>query len=249
MALERAGVKASEIGMLIGGGSAPELLSPAQGCAIAAGLGVTAPAFDIASACTSFFVPLHLLSMMDPARVPDFVMMVIPEVLTATTDYRNRADAVLFGDGAVAAVLSTRVPGRASILGNILASDPASFDKVSIPRHGFFRQEGQSVQKFAIKNMISMIKQLQASFQKPDRAWGFVGHQANFRMLERVCESTGVAPERHFHNVADFGNTGAVGSPSVISQRWDRWTPRDDVGVAGVGAGLTSGSYLLRFLR
>ncbi len=249
LAMQRAGVTAADIGMVIAGGSSPELLSPAEACAIAAELGIEAPAFDANSACTSFFVPLYMLSMMDPARTPRFVLMVVPETLTCTVDYRDRNGAVLWGDAAVAAVVSLREPGRAEILDNKLGSNPASFDKVVIPRHGFFRQDGQSVQKFAIKTMTQLVKELQTVHQTQDRPWGFVGHQANLRMLERVCESCEVPQSRHFHNLIEFGNTAGAGSPSVLSQRWDTWTGNDDIAVAGVGAGLTWSSYLLRFRR
>ena len=249
MALERARLTPADIGLVISGTSSPELVSPAEACAIAARLGIEAPAFDVTSACTSFFAPLYLMSMMDPARLPAFVLIVTPETLTCTADYRDRSSAVLWGDAATAAVISTREPGRAEIVGSMLGSHPAAFDKVVIPRHGFFRQDGQSVQKFAIKSMTAMVKNLKASHSVPGRRWGFVGHQANLRMLESVCHSSDIAADRHFHNVTDFGNTAAAGSPSVLSMHWDEFRPNDDLAVAGVGAGLTSASYLLRFLH
>jgi 3-oxoacyl-[acyl-carrier-protein] synthase-3 len=249
MALARAGVSASEIGMLVCGSSAPDFVTPAQGCMVAAELGIEAPAFDLLSACTSFFVPLYLFSLMDAARLPDYVLLVTPDTLTCTVDYRDRTAAVLWGDAATAAVVSTKHPGRAQILGNSLASNPANSDKVMVPRQGFFHQDGQSVQKFAIKSMTSMVNTLRAQYLTPGRGFGFVGHQANLRMLERVAQSCAIEPQRHFHNVRDYGNTGAAGSSSVLSMRWDAWNAEDDVAVAGVGAGLTWASYLLRFSR
>ena len=249
MAIERAGLSPADIGMVISGSSAPDLVSPAESCSIAGELGIEAPAFDVMSACTSVFVPMYLLSMMDPARLPRFILLVTPETITCTVDYRDRSAAVLWGDAATAAVISTQEHGRAEILGSNLGSSPAGVGKVAIPRQGFFRQDGKAVQKFAIKTMTAMIKTLQHSYQSPKRSWSFVGHQANLRMLEHVCGSCDITPDRHFHNVATFGNTAAAGSPSVLSQRWDKWNEHDDVSVAGVGAGLTWGSYLLRFAR
>jgi 3-oxoacyl-[acyl-carrier-protein] synthase III len=249
MALRRAGISTSDVGLVIGGSSAPDYVTPAEACLIAARLGIEAPAFDTLSACTSFFIPLYLLSMMDPARVPSYVLVVIPETLTTTVDYRDRSAAVLWGDAAVAAVISTRVPGRAEILGNTLGSNPASHDKVTVPRQGFFRQEGQAVQKFAIKRMTTMVKELKAAHHTPGRPFSFIGHQANLRMLEHVAGACDIPPARHFHNVCSYGNTAAAGSPSVLSMRWDAWNSEDDIAVAGVGAGLTWASYLLRFFR
>jgi 3-oxoacyl-[acyl-carrier-protein] synthase-3 len=249
MALARAGVPASAIGMVVSGSSATDFVTPAEACCIADKLAIEAPAFDISSACTSYFIPLYLFSMMDPARLPEYVLIVTPETLTMTVDYRDRTAAVLWGDAATAAVISTRVPGRAEIIGNTLGSNPRNQDKVVVPRMGYFHQEGPAVQKFAIKTMSSMIRELHSRHGEPGRLFSFVGHQANLRMLESVCASCRITPQRHFHNLADFGNTGAAGSTSVLSMRWDAWNSEDDVAVAGVGAGLTWSSYLLRFLR
>ncbi|HET8936322.1 MAG TPA: ketoacyl-ACP synthase III [Polyangiales bacterium] len=247
MALQRAGIDASAIGMVVAGGSANDIVTPAEACVIAQRLSIEAPAIDVTSACTSFFAPLYLFSMMDPARMPEYVLIVTPDTLTVTVDYRDRTSAVLWSDAATAAVVSTRVPGRAEILGNTLQSNPAGHDKVLVPRLGFFHQDGPSVQKFAIKAMSNMVKTLRQQFASPERPFSFVGHQANLRMLESVCSLSSVPRDRHFYNLDGYGNTGAAGSTSVLSMRWDSWTKHDDIAVAGVGAGLTWASYLLRF--
>lgn len=249
MAVERAGISLRDIGMVIAGSSAPDTLSPAEACNIAQRLQLEVPAFDVNSACTSLFVPIHLLSMMHPERMPAFVLLVAPESLTRTVDYRDRATAVLWGDGAAAAVLSLREPGRAEILATMLDSTPSGHDKVVVPREGYFRQDGQAVQKFAVKRTAESLRRIRTQHADPARRFGFVGHQANLRMLESVCKMCDIAPDRHFSNVERFGNTAAAGSASVLSMRWEQWTSEDEIAVIGVGAGLTWGGYLLRFAR
>jgi len=247
MAIARAGIDRSEIGMVIAGGSCPDTVSPAEACNIANLLELEVPSFDTISACTSFFVPLYLVSLMDPSKLPPYILVVTPDCLTRIVDYYDRSSAVLWGDGGAAAVISTRVPGRAVIQGNTLESSPAGNDKVVVSRTGHFVQEGRAVQMFAIKKTALGYRHLKKAFEKPGRPLHFVGHQANLRMLENVCERCGISPEHHHSNVADFGNTGAAGAPSVISQCWDEWDPEDDIAVVGVGSGLTWSSYLLRF--
>lgn len=247
MALERAGLSPSDIGLTVAGGTVPDHVTPSEACLIAARLGIDAPAFDMMSACTSFLVPLHFLSMLDAARAPRFVLVVVPETVTCAVDYRDRNTAVLWGDGCAAAVVSTRERGRAEILGTSLSSDPRGADKIAVPRQGFFRQEGAAVQKFAIKAMTSMVRTLQSEQRVPGRPFNFIGHQANLRMLESVATACGIEPHRHHSNVTRFGNTGAAGAPSVLSMRWDAFSSEDDIAIAGVGAGLTWSSCLLRF--
>jgi len=247
MAMARAGVVASDIGLLIGGGCAPNTVSPAEACNIGAELGIEAACLDVNSACSSFIAGIYMLSMMDPARLPAIVLLVTPEPMTGTVDYSDRSSAVLWGDGAIAAVLSTKEHGCASLIGQTLMSDPSGHDKVVVPRLGHFRQEGRTVQTFAIRKTSDLYLATRESCGDDDRKFHFVGHQANLRMLESVCRRCEIPEDRHHFNCDLFGNTAGASSGSVISQNWDKWTPRDDICVVGVGSGLTWGSYLMRF--
>jgi 3-oxoacyl-[acyl-carrier-protein] synthase-3 len=247
MALERAGIEASEIGMVIAGSSATDTASPAEACNVAAALGLEVPAFDVNSACTSFYVQLFLLARMQPEALPDYVLLVAPESLTKTVDYSDRSAAVLWGDAAVAAVVSSRHASRARVKGSTLASSPAGGKFVMVPRMGHFQQEGRTVQLFGIRRMARLVGALREEFEDERRTFHFVGHQANLRMLESVCTQCGIPDERHHSNVEWYGNTGCASAAAVVSMLWDKWTGLDDIAVAGVGSGLTWSSYLLRF--
>jgi len=247
MALRRAGIDKDQIGLVIAGSSRPEMSSPADACAIAAALGLEVPAFDINSACTSMWAALYMLSMMRPEGLPEFILLVTPESLTTTVDYSDRSASVLWGDCTTAAVLSTRAPARVRILGNTFTSSPAGRDKVVAPLFGHFDQEGRTVQMFAIKKTIRCLRDMRKSYPELADDLHFIGHQANLRMLETICERCGVDDAHHHWNVVEFGNTGAAGAPSVVSMNWDRWQDGDNVAIIGVGSGLSWSSYLLRF--
>jgi 3-oxoacyl-[acyl-carrier-protein] synthase-3 len=247
MAIARAGIEPEQVGLVVSGSSAPDSLSPADACNTARLLGIEVPAFDVNSACTSLLAQIHLLDLMDPSRLPDFVLLVAPDSLTKTVDYTDRASAVLWGDAGAAALLSTRIPGRARVLGTSLESRPSGGEKVVVPRTRFFAQDGRTVQAFAIRQTIGCFERLRAAHARDDRELHFVGHQANLRMLENVCRHCGIPPERHHTNVEWYGNTGAASSATVLSMNWEKWQPRDDVAVVGVGAGLTWAGYWLRF--
>jgi 3-oxoacyl-[acyl-carrier-protein] synthase-3 len=248
LALARAGIGGEAVGLVVAGNSAGDTLTcPAVACNVAHELGLEVPSLDVSSACTSFYAQLHLLAMMHPDRMPDYVLLVTPETLTTTVDYADRATAVLWGDGAAAAVVSMRHASPLSVVDTTLESSPAGADKVVVPRGGHFHQNGRTVQMFGIKRMSSAIARLREQFEVPGRTFHFVGHQANLRMLEQVRDRCGIPPEHHHANVELFGNTGAASAASVVSMDWEKWTPRDDVAIAGVGAGLTWSSYLLRF--
>jgi 3-oxoacyl-[acyl-carrier-protein] synthase-3 len=247
MALERAGLGPEDIGMVIGGGCAPDYAIPAEACRVSNLLGISAPSIDVNSACTSYFAGLNVLSMMDPAQLPDYVMVVAMEVMTRTVNYTDRSSAVLWGDAAVASIFSTRAPGRARILGSKLTSNPSGQDKVVIPRLGHFSQEGRTVQMFAIKKTVAGLEHLQSIYTEEGRDLHFIGHQANLRMLETVCRTREIPADRHHFNVDWYGNTGAASGASVMSMNWEKWLPEDDIAAVGVGSGLTWGRYLVRF--
>jgi 3-oxoacyl-[acyl-carrier-protein] synthase-3 len=239
MALERAGLKPADVGLVISGSSAPDHVSPSEAAVIAAELGIDALCFDLNSACTSFGMQVHFLLRMVPDALPPFILVVNPEHLTRTVDYSDRNSAVLFGDGSTAAVLSATVPAPAAFVASDACSKPSSWDKVVIPRMGYFQQDGNVVQGFAIRKTTESLRLLQSVFQVNSNRFKFVGHQANLGMLETVCDRTGISKENHWHNVEDFGNTGCSGAPAVLSQHWENLNSGDHVAVALVGAGLT----------
>ena len=247
LAIARAGIAPADIGLVVGGQSMPDYATPAEACNVACELGLDVPAFDVNSACTSLLLQIHVLSMMRPEALPPYVLVVAPECATKTVDYSDRATAVLWGDGAAAAVLSTREPGRALVLGSFIASNPAGADRVVVPLAGHFAQDGRAVQMFAVKKSAEGFTRLRDQFATPGRTLHFVGHQANLRMLEAVCARCAIPPERHHSNVEWFGNTAAASSASVLSMHWERWCAGDDIAVVGVGAGLTWAGYLVRF--
>jgi 3-oxoacyl-[acyl-carrier-protein] synthase-3 len=243
LAMERAGIGPSQIGLVIAGGCSPQYSIPAEACLVAAG--IHAPAYDVASACSSFAVQLHHLRAMRPDAVPDYVLVVNVENTTRTVDYRDRRTAVLWGDGSSAAVVSARVPAPVRVRHTVVHSDPAGWNKVVIPAGGHFTQEGSAVQGFAIRKSVATLNELVASLGRDRADMFFIGHQANLLMLNAVCERTGVDPSRHLFNVDEFGNCGAAGAPGVLSQHWDALPPRCEIVMVVVGSGLTWGGLLI----
>jgi 3-oxoacyl-[acyl-carrier-protein] synthase III len=246
-ALARAGLSPKDIGMVIAGGCGADMAIPAEACRIAAALDIEVPGLDISSACSSFGAQLHLLSSM--RGLPPYVLVINPENTTRVIDYSDRSTAVLWGDGTSAAIVSTEVPARARVVDTMMASSPAGCDAVVIPRLGHFSQEGNAVQRFAIKTTLACLNAaLPAATDRAARTGGavrFIGHQANRLMLEAVVRRAELEAEQHWHNVEDHGNTGAASAPTVLSQRWDELRDGDTVVMVVVGSGLTWSSLRL----
>jgi len=245
MALQRANLSPSDIGLVVSGNSTPGHVSPAEAAVIAAEMGIDAPCFDLNSACTTFGVQIHFLRSMRPEALPKFTLVVNPENVTRSIDFSDRSSAVLFGDASTAAVVSARESSRLRIVSSEIRSEPSSWEKIVIPRMGFFHQDGHAVQGFAIRKTTDMLRCLQSSYAGNGNRFLFVGHQANLGMLATVCERAGISSGCHWHNVAEYGNTACAGAPSVLSQHWEDFLDGDRIGIALVGAGLTWANIML----
>jgi 3-oxoacyl-[acyl-carrier-protein] synthase-3 len=241
IALRRAGLNPSDIGLVLAGGCSAEMSIPAEACRVADALGIDAPAFDVSSACSSFGAQVWLLSAL--AKTPMFVLVVNAENNTRVIDYRDRSSAVLWGDATSAAIFSAAVPARLRVGGATLGSHPRDWRAVTIPKHGHFQQEGAAVQRFAIRRTAACLQEalpaVRARLADANGKLHFIGHQANLLMLEAARRRAGLAEAEHWSNVEHFGNTGAAGAPSVLSQHWNELAAGDDVLLVVVGAGLT----------
>jgi 3-oxoacyl-[acyl-carrier-protein] synthase-3 len=246
MAIERAGIKAGDIGLVVSGTSAPSFSSPAEAAAVAAELGIEAPCYDLNSACTSFGIQVDFMGRMAPGSVPPYILIVQPENLTRVVDFSDRTTAVLFGDGSTAAVISPTVPSRAAFIESNCGTKASAWQKVIVPNRGHFSQDGRAVQGFAIRRMTDSVKSLFA-YNQPGKAgrFFFIGHQANLLALNTVCERASINNGSHWYNVDILGNTGCAGAPGVLSAHWNELRDGDRVAICLVGAGLTWAELLL----
>jgi len=152
---------------------------------------------------------------------------------------------VLFGDGAIALIVSKKHKSNTYITHTTMESNPSGYKAITLPAGGHFYQEGPVVQKFAIKKTLLTIEKLRNACNIEHNNYYFIGHQANLAMLRSVCKLANIRPEHHLYNVDKFGNCGAAGAPSVLSQNWDSFKSGDQIILVVVGAGLTWGGIII----
>ncbi len=247
MALERAGLQPKDIGLVISSSCIPDLSCPSEASTVAAGLDIEALSFDLNSACSSFGVALNFIDNMKPAALPAYVLLLNVENMTKVINYSDRNTAALWGDGATAAIVSASVASKIIFEGFTSTSDPSGWNKVQVPRMGYFQQNGKEVQNFAIRRTSESIKSLQLKQENEEQGRVlFIGHQANYTMLESVCRRCAISPENHLYNVIEKGNTGSAGAPGVISQHYSDLKKGDTILISVVGGGLTWSSFRVR---
>ena len=245
--LARTGVEAKSLGLiLVASGSAPPgFPGPAVEVATRLGLDQT-PAFDVPMASAGSLFGLVMASQM-AGHFGD-VLVIGAEKMSAILDAHplEANTGILFGDGAGAALLSTR-PGRWEILDSVLHSDGQFRDILAFDWNSPLRMNGLSVILQAARKLPSAIEEVltRQSIPASDVA-AFLLHQANQNLLLRVAKSLGVPAEKVFSNVARYGNTSSA-SLLIAAAEWaGDHPPRGPVVFSAFGAGLHWGALLAR---
>ena len=242
---------AEALDTVICGTSIADFTIPANASSIAAAVSVSAAAYDVNSACSSFVTGLHVARALIGTGSSTSALLVNPERYTLSLDFNDRNSCVLFGDACATTLLSSEQGQRKSleVIDTFVDSDPRGFEKVQIPLQGHFIQDGKAVQKFAIsKTVLSVQTILKRNGLGTTDISYFVGHQANLRMLESARKRLELSPKQHLFNVDRCGNQGAAGAPAVLAANWESFRDGDLIAAAVVGSGLTWGAALLRVI-
>lgn len=245
MALKLAGVRASDIGLVLCNCCTPAATYPTEGWTIAEELGIKGAAYDVFTACPVFALHIDYLRNFEPEKLPEFILCVSTATLTQKVNYNERSDGAIWGDGAAAWVLSLRHPGKLRVVESSYTSDPTRSSAVVVDTFGYFRQDGRAVRDFSVRQTVRLIKDIETRHQIDWSRDIFIGHQANATMLEQITNNRGIPPTNHWHNVTTVGNQAGAGAPATLAMHWNELKPGQKIVVAVVGAGLSWGSVLM----
>lgn len=256
-ALQRSGLQASDIDLIIVATSTPDQVFPSQACLLQAQIGAHhAFAFDVQAVCSGFVYALTVADSMIRAGQAARALVVGSEVFSRLMDWQDRSTCVLFGDGAGAVVLEqSEVPG---ILGCDLHSDGRLAGVLHTKGHiagghvqgdPFLRMDGQAVFKQAVSVLGQSAVGLLAKLNFPAGQLDFlVPHQANVRILQSVAKKLGLSDQQVVVTVGEHGNTSAASVPMALhaAVEQNRIKSGHHVMLQGVGGGFTWGSVLVR---
>jgi 3-oxoacyl-[acyl-carrier-protein] synthase III len=266
-ALARAGITAKDLDAIVLGTASPDRLLPSTACDLQALLGAdNAAAFDIAAACPGFVFATAVAEGLIASGQSENVLVVGAEKLSTITDFQDRSTAILFGDGAGAAVvrrasgnngrgiLSTFIKSDGRLAPLLYrpgggSSDPIS-EHVVCNRSHYMKMAGREVFKAAVLAMAEACDEaLERAGVSAEDIDLLIPHQANIRIIEATAKHAGMSMDKVMVNVDRYGNTSSASIPLALDQAITegRVKPGSLLLLVAFGAGFTWGSTVVRW--
>ena len=263
-AINSANLKPSDIDLIIVATSTPDRLAPSTACFVQKKIGnFNAVAFDIAAVCSGFLYGMSVGSQYISSGSYDNVLVIGADTFSKITDW-SRRDAVFFGDGAGAAVL-THANVDEGFLAFQLYSDgrgteeftvpaggsenPSSFETVSQNLHTF-RMNGNAVYKTATevlpKSIFKVLEDTGLSINDIDL---MIPHQPSIGILKKTAEIIGLPFEKVMTSMDKYANTSGGTIPIMLDEAYKSGLIHKGnlILFAAVGAGWTYGAAILKW--
>jgi 3-oxoacyl-[acyl-carrier-protein] synthase-3 len=264
--LERRGITADDLDLILVGTVTPDMLFPSTACIIQDKIGASkAWGFDVLAACSGFIFTLVAGMQFIESGMYKKVLVVGADKMSTITNYKDRNTCILFGDGAGCVLLEPSEDPAYGIMDNIMRVDgsggkylnmlgggslnPPSHSTVDNDWH-YVYQEGKHVFKDAVKGMADVSHEIMTrnGLTSGDISY-LVPHQANMRILTACADRMGLPHDKVMVNIHKYGNTTAATIPLCLSEYWEEGKIKkgDNLILSSFGAGYTWGSILVKW--
>jgi 3-oxoacyl-[acyl-carrier-protein] synthase III len=244
-ALAASGLSPADVDLVIVATCTMPTPIPSAAAQVAARLGIAAPgAYDVNAACAGFCYGLSSAAGAITSGQARNVLVIGAEKLTDWVDPTDRSTAIIFADGAGAAVVGPAATPEEVGVGPVAwGSTGESVELITIPsRTEFLGQEGQAVFRWATTQLAPVaLEACRRAGIAPSELAAFVPHQANLRIVEAIARKLGATNAKVADDIVEAGNTSSASIPLALARMAARGEVRsgDPVLVLGFGAGLT----------
>ena len=212
------------------------------------------PAFDVQAVCSGFIYALSIADNFIKTNSAKNILVVGADSMSKITDYKDRSNAILWGDGAGAVILSAS--DNLGILSTHIHSDGKFENLLHVPKKNdsslvdTIEMQGSQVFKMAVNTLDKIVDEtlLANNLQKKDIDW-LVPHQANIRILEATARKLDMDMSKVIVTIDRHGNTSAASIPLALDQgvKENKIKPGNLILMEAFGGGFTWGSALIRF--
>lgn len=264
-ALEKAGLSAEDIDMIILATTTPDYPIQSTACVVQELIGaVNAAAVDINAACSGFVYALAMAKGLIASGMNKKILVIGAEVLSKCVDMQDRNTCVLFGDGAAAAVVAEVEEGY-GMLSQFLGAEADMKGALRTPaggtrkplsqevldeRSNFLQMKGQDVFKFAVKALPkATLEALEGANLKAENIDMVFPHQANVRIIEAASKRLEIPMDKFYLNLNKLGNTSSASIGLALGEALDKGLVKkgDTIALTGFGAGLTYASMIIKW--
>ncbi|GGE51117.1 3-oxoacyl-[acyl-carrier-protein] synthase 3 protein 1 [Pullulanibacillus camelliae] len=248
-AIEKAQINAEDIDLILVATVTPDMPFPSVACLLQARLGAkNAAAMDISAACAGFIYGLVTAKQYIENKVYQTILIVGVEKLSKITNWQDRNTAVLFGDGAGAAIMGPVSDGK-GILSFELGADGTKAKEL-YQEGPHIMMNGREVFKFAVRQMgESAVNVVEKAGLKKEDIHLLVPHQANIRIMEASRLRLELPEDKVMKTVHKYGNTSSSSIPLALADaiEEDKMKDGDIIVCVGFGGGLTWGAVAIRW--
>ncbi len=249
-AIADAGLLVSDIDFLLLATTTPDQLCPASAPMIAHELALSCPAMDVNAACSGFMYAVRVAQgLLETGQRR--ILVIGSEHLTRWVDWSDRNMAVLFGDGAGAAVLEYD-EGGSDILSFSLGADGSGAELLGCEHGGYFQMDGKEVFRRAVRVVVDSAEEaMKLADVSPDDISLVIPHQANVRIIKAATQRLGISMERTVVTLDRYGNTSSSSIPLAFfdAREHGRVKAGEYALMTGFGAGMTWASAVVRWSR
>ena len=253
-ALQDANLNAHDIDLIILATTTPDKIFPSTACTLQAKLGIPeCPAFDVQAVCSGFIYALSIAEKSIKTGTSTTALIVGADSMSRITDYKDRSNAILWGDGAGAVILKkSNEPG---ILSTHIHAQGKYEDMLHVPRRhdgelDTIEMQGNQVFKMAVNTLDAIVDQtLDANqLKKSDIDW-LVPHQANIRILDATAKKLSMSMDKVIVTIDKHGNTSAASIPLAFDEgvKAKKIKKGQIVLMEAFGGGFTWGSALIKY--
>ena len=248
-AIEDSGISKDDIDFVVVATSTGEHKFPTVANTIQDKLGLkNVPSVDQLAACSGFIYGLASAEMFVKSGRYKNILVVGVDKLTKITDFEDRSTAVLFGDGAGAAVVGEVDEGFGIKSFELGSKGSGGKYLYGDKEKGYIRMNGREVFKFAVRQMgESSVNVTEAAGLSTEDIDMLIPHQANIRIMNAARERMGLPYDKMSVTVDKYGNTSAASIPLSLDYeiKNNRIKAGDNIVLVGFGGGLTWGAVCL----